>query len=136
LETFHSRFRQGNESYSNSEINKHKTPYFQTRIKYLLNYFHDNVSANYLKQSEIDTFPELIKDTRDYYTHYLVRLENKIWDESNLLTNTPKLTMILYSLIYKVIGVPDNIIIKFLKSNRFGVYSDIKDIPLPNIKIE
>ena len=134
LETFHTRFKQKNETYIEGECSKHdKNPYFATRIKKLIDFLRKNISDNIFKDfNELDVLSKLIKETRNYYTHYDEKL-NK-WNKNELLKYTPELINMLHILVLFEIGIKPNILKKFHENNHFAYYSDINDIPIFNQK--
>jgi len=133
FEAFHSRFRHKEEKYENGECNRFGTPKFAVRVKKLMFFFKSNISDKIFSDfTNINELSEKIKDTRDYYTHYLRSLEDKVWNEIDLLTYTQQLIAMLHCLILNEIGIKSEIIDKYLKYQNFGNYQDIKDIPTIN----
>ncbi len=143
LEAFHSRFIQKNESYSRKEVNQYKnketgeaikTPKFKTRINRLINSFRNNIIQldDYFSQEDADNLPNIITNTRDYYTHHIKSLEEKRLEITDLYSLTPKLIILLHSLILKEIGITNGVIKEYITSSKIASFIEIKKIPTPD----
>ncbi|MDY7393930.1 hypothetical protein UMM65_01615 [Aureibaculum sp. 2210JD6-5] len=127
LETFHARFMEENEEYSDTETGLFGS-HFKVRIKRLLRFYYCNITVKTFSKSDLQEFPEKIMNTRHYFTHFSRKRESKKWNRTSLYTNTPKLILLLHSLLLNEIGVSTDVIKGYSEKMYFGEYKKIKDI--------
>lgn len=103
---------QGLESFHRLQSGKSKM-IFLKRFKELFN----SIDASFLSISNVDYFCEIIKDTRNYYTHY-GKKEKRILNASEMHIANIQLKSALAMVIFKHLGVSEDILKENIKKSR------------------
>jgi hypothetical protein len=145
LETFHRRFKKNNVLPKNQHKERLKTiinsvdkkfkewlkqklsfsnePTLKERIDELLKDYSNQTIQKLIK--DFDNFSKLVKDSRNYYTHYDKSLEKKAAKGEDLYYLTERMKVLLTCCLLNVIGFDNNLIQELLKRNKYRLYNHL-----------
>lgn len=145
LETYHRRFKKNNvlpkkqhkarlkniiesvgeefKEWLKQKLSFSNEPTLKERIDELLN---DNSNETIKKLiKDFDSFSKLVKDSRNFYTHYDKSLEKKAARGGDLYYLTERMKVLLTCCLLNVIGFDNNLIQELLKRNEYRLYNHL-----------
>ncbi len=127
LETYHARFRHEIETYTNNEL-KNYGPKLKVRMRKLLEYFDDETKEKeYIENFKIGVTAEQISNTRNYYTHYNEKYNNKM-SEIEIGNVTPRLIQMLQFLILRELDIEYQTVKEYMEYPKFTRITNLVDI--------
>ncbi len=145
LETYHRRFKKNNvlpkdqhkkriENIINSfsdelkewlkqKLSFSNEPTLKERIDELLKEYSNDTIQKLIK--DFESFSKLVKDSRNYYTHYDKSLEKKAARGGDLYYLTERMKVLLTCCLLNVTGFDNNLIQELLKRNEYRLYNHL-----------